>query len=160
MAPGLGRLQLSWKGQGQVKTKMKSWANFFFGPESRNVSEFKLLLYSSPPGSWDRGCGRNIPRCSHISHCTTSRKLGTPGQKLLHLGIPHKEENPTWLKIVPRGHKNDDCLLPSSHTWKTYDVIWKCKVVNISIGIANSALMTWVMFGPKPVQIHLSLLSF
>ena len=76
-ALGLGRLQLSWKDQDQVTTKMRSWANFFFGPEWRNVNEPELLV-PGPPESSDRGCGQNILHCSHTSRCTTSHKLGTP----------------------------------------------------------------------------------
>jgi hypothetical protein len=29
------------------------------------------------------------------------------------------------LKIVPLGQRKEDCLLPSSHTWKTYKKVIK-----------------------------------
>ena len=83
-APGLGRLRLSWKDRDRVTTKMRrSSANFFVGPEQRNGNESELVLSdggSGSPESSDRGCGQNIPHCSHTSHCTTSRKLGTPNK--------------------------------------------------------------------------------
>ena len=104
--------------------------NFFVGPEQRNGNESELVLSGGSGGHLNHQIEvavkifRTVLTLHIVPPIANSELLSKINSEILCFILEGK--TPTWLKIVPRGHKNDDCLLPSSHTWNTF-CIFKCK---------------------------------
>ena len=60
------------------------------------------------------------PRCCWSWSSMMSRLRSKYSDESSHLTLYHQSQTRcSWLKIVPRGQRNEDCLFPSSQTWNT-----------------------------------------